>query len=41
MQKLKIVDGKMLVVRLENEAKIIESGVLNRNSYLKYFTFSI
>ena len=31
MQKLKTVDGKMLVVRLASEAKIIETGVLNRN----------
>ena len=41
MHKLKIVDGRMLVVHLASEAKIIETGVLNRNGYAKRFTFSI
>ena len=41
MQKLEIVDGRMLVVHLASEAKFIETGVLDRKSYPKYFTFTI
>ena len=41
MHKLKIADGRTLVVHLAGEAKVIETGVLNRENYPKCFTFRI
>ena len=41
MHKLKIVDGRMLVVHLAREGKIIETGALNYKSHPKCFAFTI
>ena len=40
MHKLKIEDGRMLVVHLVSEAKIIETGVSNPNSRLRNVLYS-